>query len=267
MARTVDVAVISDVHLGTPACRAAELLAYLRSINPAVLILNGDILDLHALRRRRWPRFPDAHAAVVSHLLALAAAGARVQYVVGNHDAALRRWIGLRLAHVELVDRLDLRLAGRRTLIVHGDSFERRGNALGHLLGSAGYSALLAASNMCDRLGRIAGAGPFGLVGAVKRRIPGVAAYVARFAQACAAGAAAAGYDQVLCGHIHEAALMPASPGRAAYLNSGDWIESCTALELSAATWSLMRWRGGRAETEALPSEAAHAATAPLCAA
>ncbi|MEJ0081262.1 MAG: hypothetical protein WDM78_10035 [Puia sp.] len=43
--RSLDVVVLSDVHLGTYGCRAKELLNYLRSIQPGMLILNGDIID------------------------------------------------------------------------------------------------------------------------------------------------------------------------------------------------------------------------------
>jgi len=37
--RSVDVVVLSDVHLGTYGCRAKELLVYLKSISPSILIL------------------------------------------------------------------------------------------------------------------------------------------------------------------------------------------------------------------------------------
>ena len=43
--RVVELVVISDVHLGTSGCQAAELLKYLKTIKPKTLILNGDIVD------------------------------------------------------------------------------------------------------------------------------------------------------------------------------------------------------------------------------
>lgn len=43
--RPIDAAVISDVHLGTYGCHAAQLVTYLKSIDPKLLILNGDIID------------------------------------------------------------------------------------------------------------------------------------------------------------------------------------------------------------------------------
>ena len=39
--RRVQVAVISDVHLGTYGCHAAELLRYLKSVRPQVLVLTA----------------------------------------------------------------------------------------------------------------------------------------------------------------------------------------------------------------------------------
>jgi hypothetical protein len=43
--RSVDIVVISDTHLGTYDCHAKELFAYLDSIQPKMLVLNGDIID------------------------------------------------------------------------------------------------------------------------------------------------------------------------------------------------------------------------------
>ncbi len=47
--RKLDIAVISDVHLGTYGCHAKELNKYLKSIDPNILILNGDIIDILAI--------------------------------------------------------------------------------------------------------------------------------------------------------------------------------------------------------------------------
>ena len=87
--RDIDIAVISDVHLGTPACRAEDLLAYLKSIRPGKLVLNGDIIDMQQFDRRYWP---DTHTKVVRRILKFAANGVPVFYVTGNHEHALRRY-------------------------------------------------------------------------------------------------------------------------------------------------------------------------------
>ena len=64
--RSVDVVVISDVHLGTYGCRAKELTAYLKSISPSILILNGDIIDGWQFSKRY---FPAAHMSVIKEII------------------------------------------------------------------------------------------------------------------------------------------------------------------------------------------------------
>ena len=46
------------------------------------------------------------------------------------------------------------------------------------------------------------------------------------------------GYDHVVCGHIHQPAgrMVVTSEGSARYVNSGDWVENCTALECHCGT-------------------------------
>ena len=64
--RPLDVAVISDLHLGMRGCRAAEVLAYLRSIDPEILVLNGDIVDVWQFKKKY---FPPEHMLVVREVL------------------------------------------------------------------------------------------------------------------------------------------------------------------------------------------------------
>lgn len=66
--RSLEVVVISDVHLGTVGCHAVELTQYLNSIDPKTLILNGDIIDIWNFRKHYWP---EAHMRVVKLLLIL----------------------------------------------------------------------------------------------------------------------------------------------------------------------------------------------------
>lgn len=75
---------ISDVHLGTGACRAGALLGFLRKYRADTIYLVGDIVEGWGLRhRRRWPR---AQRMVVAEILARAGTGVRVVYLPGNHS-------------------------------------------------------------------------------------------------------------------------------------------------------------------------------------
>src|SRR5579875_271909 len=92
--RKVEVAIISDVHLGTYGCHAEELLLYLKSIQPDVLVLNGDIIDIWQFSKNY---FPKSHMKVVKYLMKLIGNNVKVCYIPGNHDEMLRRFAGFEL--------------------------------------------------------------------------------------------------------------------------------------------------------------------------
>ena len=87
----MDIAVLSDIHLGTYGCHAKELLCYLKSIRPKILVLNGDIIDVWQFSKRYWPK---SHMKVVKHLLGLISKRTKIYYITGNHDEMLRRFSG-----------------------------------------------------------------------------------------------------------------------------------------------------------------------------
>ncbi len=87
--RKVELVVISDVHLGTFGCHAKELLHYLTSIKPKILVLNGDIIDIWQFRKSYFPKI---HLKVIQKILAMASKGTKVYYITGNHDELLRKF-------------------------------------------------------------------------------------------------------------------------------------------------------------------------------
>src|SRR5262245_65003789 len=114
--RPIDVAVISDTHLGTYDCHAKELLDYLNSINPRILILNGDIIDFWAGKKWTWRQ---AHTLVIKRILELASAGTMVYYVIGNHDEGLRKLPSVGLGNFNLCTELTIDLEDDKVLFVH----------------------------------------------------------------------------------------------------------------------------------------------------
>jgi len=233
-ARPVDLLVISDVHLGTPPCRADALLAYLRSVTPREVILNGDIFDLRELRRGYWRR---SHTAVAQRLLEWARDGVQMSYVTGNHDEALRFVSSFAAGHIALVDTLERTLGGKRTWFVHGDVVERGlcTSAVMRRLGCLGYHALRGIESPVNGARRLLGLAPASLARAAKR-LPSARRHITRYEDACAAFAAAHGYDAIVTGHIHVANQREIAVGSrtVSYHNSGDWVDSCSALEHSA---------------------------------
>jgi len=83
---------LSDIHLGTRACRADGLLAFLKSYDADYIFLLGDIVDFWAMSRGiHWP---SAHSTVVQKILKRARHGVKVFLIPGNHDEVLREHIG-----------------------------------------------------------------------------------------------------------------------------------------------------------------------------
>lgn len=141
--RSVDVVVISDIHLGTYGCRAKELLNYLRSIKPNMLILNGDIIDGWQFSKRF---FPSLHMQVIKELMQFLTHGTRVIYITGNHDEMMRKYSDLHIGQFSLTDKLVIEIDHRIAWIFHGDVFDNttQGSARFMVrLGSNGYGLLI----------------------------------------------------------------------------------------------------------------------------
>ena len=240
--RFPDIAVISDVHLGTRACRAAELASYLTSIEPRMLVLNGDIIDLLRMRGGYWPA---SHAAVIDRVLEFANSGVEVYYLCGNHDLAIGLHDGRDFAGVRFAQRLDMELAGRRTLFMHGHVVDEHTESLPYMLGSLTFDAVQSISLGVDRLAESVGWQAPSLLSVIKRRFGPGAAYVLGFERRCAEYARLQGFASVVCGHIHLPRLHQAMAADSSmmYVNSGDWVEHCTAVEFSDDRWDVVRTR------------------------
>jgi len=155
--RSVDVVVISDLHLGTYACHAKEFVAYLKSISPRLLILNGDIIDGWQFSKHY---FPTVHMAVIQEIFHLLSNGTRVIYITGNHDEILRRYSDIHLGNFQLTDKIVIEINGKMTWVFHGDVFDHttKGQAkLWTKLGSNGYASLLAFNSFINRLMKLIG--------------------------------------------------------------------------------------------------------------
>ncbi|HMC85995.1 MAG TPA: UDP-2,3-diacylglucosamine diphosphatase, partial [Chitinophagaceae bacterium] len=155
--RSVDVVVLSDLHLGTYGSRAKEITSYLRSITPQMLILNGDIIDIWQFSKHY---FPAAHFDVIKEIIHLMSNGTRVIYITGNHDETLRRYSGLDVGNFQLTDKLVIEINNKMTWIFHGDVFDnttRGGAKVLAKLGSSGYGLLIVLNKFINRCLRLFG--------------------------------------------------------------------------------------------------------------
>jgi len=234
---------ISDVHLGFPGCSAEFLCDFLDQVDCDFLYLVGDIVDFHYMRNRRF--WPASHSDVVQKILEIACAGSRVIYVPGNHDDSLRRFCDLAFGHIEVkAQAIHESADGRRFLVIHGDQFDSaiRFSPLLSMIGTWTYDGLLRINAWVNATRRWLGMDYWSLVAFLKHRVKNAMRYVTRFEEAALRAADKERVDAVICGHIHRAEISTAEA--LAYMNCGDWVESCTALmEHDDGRMELMQWR------------------------
>lgn len=237
--RPVEVAVISDVHLGTYGCHANELLNYLNSIQPTLLILNGDFIDIWNFNKRY---FPAAHLQVIKAILDLMTQGTRVIYITGNHDEMLRRYSDLQMGLLQIVDKMVMEIDGRMCWIFHGDVFDAttRGSArILAKLGGKGYDLLILLNRFINWTLHRFGQEKMSLSRRIKNSVKKAVSWISNFEQTAAELAIEQKYDYVICGHIHQPQhrTVKTAKGEVQYLNSGDWVENLTSLEYHDKQW------------------------------
>jgi UDP-2,3-diacylglucosamine pyrophosphatase LpxH len=251
---------LSDIHLGFPHARVRELNEFLQGVEAECIVLVGDIIDALSLARRAF--WSAAHTEVVRTLLARQRAGTRLVYIPGNHDESLGMLAQMLRGQFEVHREWVHRTArGERLLVLHGDQFDGALPCPGWLtrLGDALYTATIMLNHGVNDLRRVLGRPYWSLAERVKLSIGTSLRYIEKFEQLAAQHAHDKGYDGVVCGHIHRANLRRI--GGALYGNSGDWVESCTALlENEEGELELLRWP--LTQPAALHSAAALAARA-----
>lgn len=238
--REVEVVVISDIHLGTYGCHAGELLHYLKSIKPKKLILNGDIIDVWQFSKSYWP---ESHMQVIKHITGLLAKGVKIYYVTGNHDEMMRKFVGFNVGSLKIVNKVVLRLGGKKAWIFHGDVFDvtMQNSKWLAKLGAVGYDSLILINRMFNYLSEGMGKGKLSLSKKIKNSVKSAVKFINDFEQTAADIAISNGYDYVICGHIHQPEIrqIQNKEGEVTYLNSGDWIENLTALEYHKGEWKI----------------------------
>jgi UDP-2,3-diacylglucosamine pyrophosphatase LpxH len=240
--REIDVLVLSDIHLGTYGCHAKELVSYLKTIKPKVIILNGDIIDIWQFSKNY---FPKSHLKVVKQIIGFASKGVPVHYITGNHDELLRRFVGFNLGNLFIENKIILELDGKKAWVFHGDVFDVTMQHAKWLtkLGAIGYDTLILLNRFANFILEKTGREKISLSKKIKNSVKKAVKFINDFEQICADIAIAKKYDYVVCGHIHhpEIKTITNNDGSVVYLNSGDWIENLTALEYHEGKWSIYK--------------------------
>lgn len=241
--RRIDLLVLSDIHLGTYGCHSKELLTYLNSIEPQRVVLNGDIIDIWQFKKRFWPK---SHMQVVRHILGWIQEGVKVDYITGNHDEMMRRFAGFNLGSFSIQNKLLLNLSDEECWIFHGDVFDITMEHSKWLcrMGAVGYDLLIALNRLTNWSLKKMGRGRISLSKKIKGSVKSAVKFISDFEKTAAEIGIENGYQNVICGHIHapQDRMYQTNKGQIRYLNSGDWVENCTALEYNRGAWSIYEY-------------------------
>ena len=220
---------ISDVHLGAPECKAAQAAHFIRHSQCEKLVMNGDIIDAWALRRSgKWTK---AHTHFIRTVLRkMEKEGTQVVYTRGNHDEVLERFLPMAFDNLSIVKEHIHESPHGNYLVVHGDGFDHvttNHKWLAHI-GAVCYETLLKVNSLYNKWRYWRGKEAFSFAKWLKARVKGAVSFVGRYEEQLQKLAKHRGCSGIICGHIHTPADRQV--GDVHYLNSGDWVESMTAV-------------------------------------
>lgn len=243
--------VLSDLHLGTSGSKAKEATDFLKYHSCQKLILNGDIIDGWQLRQHGlWKKkhtafFRTVMKQIIEH-------NTKVVYLRGNHDDFLDQVLPLQVGKNFSIQRDYLLKSGKRTYyITHGDVFDSITSRLKWLayLGDLGYTFLLWINKFYNQYRTWRGLPYYSLSQTVKQRIKQAVSYISDYEEKLTELARARHCDGIICGHIHQPAIREING--VTYMNSGDWVESLSALvEDHKGHWSLVYYSADMATPE-----------------
>mgnify|MGYP001548962320 FL=1 len=233
---------MSDVHLGMRPTRIAQCVDFLRHHDAEAIYLIGDILDGWRLAKSWY--WPPVYNEFVEELIAKAARGTRIVVLPGNHDEFLREYLGTYFGEVEFVDRtVHTTALGRTYLVMHGDQFDivvAHAKWLAHV-GDWAYRMALRTNILINWVRRRLHRPYWSLSAWAKHKVKNAVSVIGRFEEALTLEARDTGVDGVICGHIHFADMHERLGIH--YINTGDWVESCTAVaETPDGQFELIKW-------------------------
>ncbi len=251
---------LSDIHLGSRACRAEELLEFLKDYEASNIFLLGDIVDFWAMSRSLY--WPAQHNTVVQKLLKKARHHVRVYLIPGNHDEALRDYVGSSFGDITLLrDHVHTAADGRRYALLHGDEYDQvtTYHRWVSVLGDISYTLLVRLNRLLSFIRRRIGvSGHWSLADYAKRNVLRAVSFISDFETSVVHNVKKRGLDGVICGHIHTPVIKRIDG--LTYINCGDWVDSCTAIvEHYDGRMQLVRWMQPDAAASACDVEIAEA--------
>ena len=232
--RSVRTILVSDIHLGCRFAQPEHFLSFLEQVTADKVYILGDFLDGWKLSAT-WTWKP-VYTRILNRLLTMARNGTELFYTPGNHDAFLRcqeiqQIVASTGVNVQVEDEFVFEAHnGQRYLVTHGDKFdmvEMRYQWLSFATAFI-YEPLLYFNWMLSAVTRQQKKSPYAMCAFIKDKVKGAVKFISSFETQLYDHARSRDCDGIICGHIHR-------PGReecdsVTYLNTGDWVENCTAL-------------------------------------
>jgi UDP-2,3-diacylglucosamine pyrophosphatase LpxH len=231
--------VISDVHLGTEHSKTRELTDFLRTVNCNTLIMNGDIIDgWHLQKGGKWKK---EHTDLIKVIMKMMENhNTEVVYVRGNHDDFIDHLAPFKFNNIEIVKDYIHQKNGKKYYVVHGDVFDSITSKMVWLakLGDVGYTFLLWINRIYNIYRLKKGMPYFSLSQSIKQKVKSAVSYISDYENELVALAKSRHADGIICGHIHQSADRMIDGIH--YLNSGDWVETMSALlEHEDGSWEV----------------------------
>jgi UDP-2,3-diacylglucosamine pyrophosphatase LpxH len=126
---------------------------------------------------------------------------------------------------------------------LHGDIFDIFVDKMGWLakIGSVGYDMTLWLNKWYNKYRTYRGLPYFSLSQKIKASVKTATNFIGDFENHMITHARSLEYDGVICGHIHKAEIRDIDG--IIYMNSGDWVESNTALvETQKGKWKIINY-------------------------
>jgi UDP-2,3-diacylglucosamine pyrophosphatase LpxH len=231
---------ISDVHLGTKGSKADLLLSFLRDAECDNLFLVGDIFDGWRLKRNWY--WAEDHSTVVQKILRMGRKGTKIYYIPGNHDEFMRQFLEHSFGNIELHNEMVYTAVnGKQYIIIHGDKFDivtMNMKWIAHA-GDWAYTALLNINTAIHWFRSYFRLPYWSLSKWAKHKVKEAVNFIGNYEQSLINYARIKQVNGVICGHIHSSNISVIDGIE--YMNSGDWVESCTALvEHLDGTWEIV---------------------------
>lgn len=240
--------VLSDIHLGSRYSKVVEVGDFLSGVDCERLIFNGDTIDGWQLQKNNYAFWGPDHARFFRVVMAMIEKhGTEVNFLRGNHDDFMDKIIPMFMGNLNIIKDMVLESGGNKYFVTHGDIFDSITSNMKWIakLGDVAYNILLKINALYNRVRSLMGKPYYSFSQAVKNKVKKAVSNASDFDVMLADVARTKGCQGVICGHIHRPEDRIIEGIR--YLNSGDWVETMSALvEDFDGNWSIVYYKDMR---------------------